>query len=262
MKSKPRSGAALMMAAVVALLTIDARAFVSAQQTIRIRVTDRARPVSEAVRQLENLFGQVITYEDASYVHPSDIVDVTDKVSRERSGTQRVLVMRNGSIDVALNRRDQSVSNSVGLLLRLILQDSERAGNAGEFRAEWIDGAFHVIPDAIKGKDGKRQLFRPILDTLITLPPHDGNGFEFVERVAKALTNASGRDIRAGMMPRNLARSRVYSAANGEVARLVLWRGLRALGPQLSWQMLCSVGEAGFCTLNVHPVPTLSGDGD
>ena len=49
-------------------------------------------------------------------------------------------------------------------------------------------------------------------------------------------------------------RGSVSWAAQAEPAREVLWRVLQSLGPDLSWQLLCDVGEDGGCWLNVHPV--------
>ncbi len=59
------------------------------------------------------------------------------------------------------------------------------------------------------------------------------------------------------MMPLNrLSRAQVAVDAQGDPARDVLWRALQSIGPDLSWQLLCGVGEKGECSINIHVVPT------
>ena len=52
--------------------------------------------------------------------------------------------------------------------------------------------AAHVIPTAIKGKDGARQLYVSPLDARITVPSQQESGLEMMSRITSAITTFSG----------------------------------------------------------------------
>jgi hypothetical protein len=54
------------------------------QQPIRIYVSDRPRPVAEAVAQVEAATGVVVTYEDTRYVYSGGIIDSADRLAPSR----------------------------------------------------------------------------------------------------------------------------------------------------------------------------------
>jgi hypothetical protein len=91
-----------------------------------------------AVKQIEKLAGVVVTYEDTLYVHPDDLVDVTAQRFPKGNAPRRILEMRRGSIDVTYTPRPGPIETQVGELLRLVLDDSRRAGNTGQFRMEEV----------------------------------------------------------------------------------------------------------------------------
>jgi hypothetical protein len=62
-------------------------------ERIDVTVVD-GRPLAAAVRELENRFGWVITYEDPPYEWPADVEDVTGAVSKSQRDPNRVLVPR------------------------------------------------------------------------------------------------------------------------------------------------------------------------
>jgi hypothetical protein len=161
---------ALAMSAFCLWPVMERRVRASEQEPIRIHVVDYPRPIAAAVLQIEKHFGWVVTYEDTRYVHPSDIVDVTEQVRRDGNMSKRVLGMRNGSIDLTYTPRPGTIEAQVGEVLQEVLAHSNAAGNAGEFRIDWVPGGYHVVPVAMKGKSGATEPYASLLDTRITLP--------------------------------------------------------------------------------------------
>jgi hypothetical protein len=227
-----------------------------AQEPIRINVND-ARPVSAAVAEVEKRFGRIVTYEDASYVHPDDIVDVAEQVRRDGDVARSILVMRHGLIDVTFVPPAAPIDAQMRGLLRAILAASEKAGNAGDFRLESRPGAFHVVPTGRKGLSGAWEPYTSPLDARITLPCTSEKAAQFMERFARAVSVATGRRIWTGMFPTNLfVRTDARACGVAENARDMLWRALQSIRRDLlSWRLLCEVGEAGSCAINIHGVP-------
>jgi hypothetical protein len=218
----------------------------------------RPRVIAAAVREIERHFGRVITYEDTSYVHPSDIVDETEQVRRTPGADpkKRILGVRTERVDLKVPPRQPSLNGQAGEVLQALLGQSRAAGNTGEFRVDWTPGGYHVIPVSRKGKDGALEPYSSPLEARITLPQRTVDGLAFMRCLAAAITKTTGRKITAGIMPLNrLNQARIAVDAQNDSARDVLWRALQSVGPDLSWQMLCEVGEQSECALNIHMVP-------
>ena len=126
------------------------------QSSIHIKVYD-PRPVAAAVAEVEKHFGRVVTYEDTRYVHPSDIVDVTEQYSRDPDRSKRLLGMRSGAIEVEQVSRPIGVDAQIEELLAEVLAQHTKAGNAGAFRIQPEAGVHHVVPVAFKGLSGARE---------------------------------------------------------------------------------------------------------
>jgi hypothetical protein len=227
----------------------------SAQEPIRLHVDD-PRPVAAAVFEVEKRFGRIATYEDTSYVHPSDIIDVTEQVRRDGDMSRRVLVMRNGIIDLTFMPRSPSVDEWIGELLANIIASSKAAGNTGDFKVAPRANAFHVVPVSRKGDKGTLEPYASPLDAAITLPFRNETGAAFMERFARAVSAASARQVMLGTFPINLFMQRgVALSAQEENARDVLWRALQGIRQDLSWRLLCDVGQRGMCAINIHTIP-------
>jgi hypothetical protein len=227
-------------------------------QPVRIHIVDHPRPVSEAARGVEKQFGYVVTYEDTRYVDPDDIVDITKQTSRDPSKTTGILGRKPGSLDVMLTPRaglDEGQEVKAGEVLHAVVEQANAEGMFGQFRVDRVPGAFHIVPVAIKGKTGVMEPYASPLDARITMARREERAFDAIRRLGDALTAASGITVQPGTMPTNLMiQRRVAAWAGDERARDVLLRVLRAVRPDLSWQLLCDVGERGFCALNIHIV--------
>jgi hypothetical protein len=245
--------ASLAVALAVALI-LAARTLAAAQETVRILVVDYPRPVEAAVQQIEKRFGAVVTYEDTRYVSADEIVDITAEV-RDPTFKKRLFGRKTGSLDVTYRLGSDAAGTQVDGVLEAVISQANQQRRFGEFRVERIQGGHHVIPVATKGKTGARQLYTSPLEARITIPHQQESGLDAMIRLIGAITAFSGSTVKAGTMPlTRFERSTVSWSAQAEPAREVLWRVLQSLGPDLSWQLLCSVGEAGECSLNVHPV--------
>lgn len=220
---------------------------------VRIHVVDYPRPVAAAVRQIEQQFGRIVTYEDTSYVYAGDVVDVTEQVRRDGDMSKRVFGMRSGSIDFTHTPRRGPIDGQVEEVLQEVLTRSTAAGNTGAFRILSVRGGHHVVPAARTGVNGLTEPDASPLETRITVPHREATGLEVMRLLAETITAHTGRPVTPGLMPINrLLQTHVAVEARNETARDVLWRVLQSIGPNLSWQLLCEVGEQGMCAINIH----------
>jgi hypothetical protein len=206
------------------------------------------------VREIERRFGRIVTYEDTSYVHPKDLVDITEQVQRHDT-SKRVLVMRRGAIKMTFLPPSEEVDEWLGELLADVVAASKAAGNTGEFKVTSRPGAFHIVPVARTGISGTTEPYTSPLDVPLTLAYRDESAGEFMGRFARGLSTATGRRVTPGTFPTNLfMQRRVALSAQDENARDLLWRALQAVRGDLSWRLLCDVGGNSLCAINIHPV--------
>lgn len=244
---------ALCVAMCQALDAPTSRTAVQEDAEVRLEVLRAPRPLAEAVRQIEDRFGRVVTYEDGSYVAADDMVDVTEQVRRDGKTDRRVRVMRSDSISLAYTPTGPSVDAQVREVLTRLLAQWNRPPHSGRFRLDEVVGGYHVVPVARKGKDGDPEPYTSPLDTPITIRPDERDGVEFMTLLAEAISTSSGRRVIEGAMPMNrLRQAKVVLGADNQTAREVLWKALQAIDPALSWQFLCEVGEDPTCALNIH----------
>lgn len=224
------------------------------QQEFRVDVTD-PRPVSAAVRLIERHFGRVVTYEDVSYVAPSQIVDITASVRRDGRMDRRVLGMRGGRLDLAYRPTSESIDVQIDEVMAQLLAEWNGKGHEGEFRVEKVAGGHHVVPVARTGRSENLEVYTSPLDARITIPYERRNGEMTLDVLAKAISASAGRPVIA-VPPRGnlLNQARLNVGAQNQTAREVLWAALQAINRKLSWQMLCGVGDGHPCAINVYSV--------
>ena len=225
------------------------------QEPIRIAVND-PRPVAAAVTAIEKHFGRAITYEDTRYIHPSDIVDITDRISRSPDKSKRLFGMRWGAIEVSLVPRSATTEGQIEELLAAVLAEHTKAGNTGEFRVEAGAGVHHVIPLAFKDESGATSRLTPALDVPITLARREQSAYEAIQSTLAAVTEASGMPLEpgTGTWGNLFFQRRVTLEAHNEPARSVLWRLLQSIKPDLSWKLFCGAGDDRHCAFNIHAI--------
>jgi hypothetical protein len=223
---------------------------------LHVDVTD-PRPVAAAIREIERHFGRVVTYEDISYVAPSDIVDVTGAVRRDGRLDRRVLGMRGGSIDLVYKPTSASIDDQLDEVLAQLVTEWNGDGHSGVFRTEKVAGGHHVVPIARKGRSENVEAYASPLEARITIPYESRSGVVTLDVLAQAISASAGRPVFA-VPPRGnlLVQARLTVGAQNQTAREVLWEALQAIDRKLSWQMLCSVGDGAECAINVYSVRT------
>lgn len=212
------------------------------------------RPVYEAVRHLEKVYGTVITYEDPQYLCPQDIQDDGPEVVRDYwklapSQRPKVLVPRSGKLEV---RYDPS-RPAAEALQRAI--DAAAAAGFPTFRIEIGDHRINVVPEKARGSDCTMVRLEPALDTRITLREQERNGEQILHDIVEAVGEAtpSHLNIWLGLTPQ-VGSAHLYEGVNNEIARAVLSRTLDRIDKNLSWALLC---DSQQCALNIHPAPAL-----
>ena len=222
---------------------------------------DTSRPVAAVVEHLEQRHGVVITYEDPSYVHESDISDVTVQVRKdlhryEKGRAPRVLVPRSAHL-----RLRYTVSRPGSLLLDLpgviqsLLDTHAEQGNPGVFTLDRTDEMFHVIPAMVKNRDGNLVAARAVLDTRISISKAERTCGETLAVICSAVQKATGERFTLGMIPMPLVGGeRIRVGASNEPARSVLIRILAGVQSRLSWQVFYDPGLR-WHILNLHVVP-------
>lgn len=241
---------------VLAILLVSVTASLTAQQPqdISIAVVE-PRPLASVVEQLEKRFGWVVTYEDPSYVHESEIADVTAAVSRNPGSSKKVFVPLGGSFAFRYQLSLPPQAQAPAVLAALIEQYNG-SQLAGRFRLLTTDRTYHVLPAMAKDDLAALRPYRSILDATISIPDGDRNALEMLEAILNAVKATGDTRLAMGTVPMGLlSRTTVQGGAKGEAARVVLLRTLQATNQKLSWQLFCHPGKTGPCALNIHVVP-------
>ncbi|MCC6165239.1 MAG: hypothetical protein IT182_17985 [Acidobacteria bacterium] len=219
---------------------------------VEVWVEDHPRPLYEAVRQIERRFGYVVTYEDVPYVYGKNIVDVTESVARSAPATGRVLEQRHGSLVVTYTPHSRSTAGQVGEVLEATVAQMNLSGEFAQFRVDTSHGAYHVVPVARPGRDGVTEPYMAPLDAMMSAQIPERPLFEVMTRLLDGINAASGKEIRPGMIPTRGGWTAVD--ATSERARDIVHRTIRSVSSDLSWSVLCGVGQNDLCALNIHRV--------
>lgn len=226
------------------------------QQAVKLSV-DNPRPMAEAVKQLQEKYGWIITYEDPRLVNESDLLDVTDPNYRQaHPGGRRALAPKGGRLEISY-----FVSSATGkpenprALLQMLLNAQAASANPGRFELKQTGQVFHVIPAQVKDVRGRWIHQASILGIPITFPEKERSVFETLETITRALSSATQMKVTIGTIPLNFfVRHRVTQSASGEPAREVLLRTLESTNRKYSWRLLYDPGMK-MLALNVRSVP-------
>jgi hypothetical protein len=221
---------------------------------------ESGRPLAQAIQVLEAKYGLVITYEDPRYTHPSEIVDVTEKVRRnlnkfELDKAPRVFVPKGGQLSFEYDEALARTGYQAALVQQLI--DANLAiGNAGRFRVEQQGAFIHVIPMAIKNVRGQVAPQASVLDAVISLPKAERSGLKTLDEICTAVSQLTKTHVVLGSAPLNLfLRYRNEEGIARKPARDALAELLAKIGngTPLSWRLLYDPGLRMYA-LNVHVV--------
>jgi len=235
------------------------------QTTVNIFVND-PRPVAQAIRELEQNCGCVITYEDPRYLHNSEIVDVTQTVRKhlEKFGpgeAPRVVRPKRGTLALEYSSTPGTKIpiNTADTIQRLL--NTHASGNgAGRFRLEKDGKTFHVVPITFKDALGNLTPQESLLETSISLPAEERSGAQTLNAICAAITGQSQASVNIGTFPLNLfLQYHDIGAVRPDKAKNVLSGLLESVDPSghLSWRLLNEPGTNNY-VLNIHRVPALS----
>ncbi len=217
-----------------------------------------ARPLAEAADSLEVRLGVPIHYEDPPYIHASDLLDVTARVSkpeaRLKAPDHRVMVQRGGKFTVQYPYDWQSRGQNMSIL-RAVVEAYRTAGHTGAFDVLGSDSTVCIVPTHFKDTSGNTASYTPILDTRITIPERETSVLEAMQAIAEQVSDVSTRKLVIGTVPVNTLRQHtVHIKADHEPARKVL---LRVLGDmkraRCSWRMFFAPIER-YYVLNLQVV--------
>lgn len=209
------------------------------------------RPLADVVRQIENRFDWIVTYEDPPYENASEMMDVAATVRKENKD-KPLMVPRGGLFvfDVPAG----GMRPLPGSALPALLDQYHRTRLPGRFAVKHSGLRWHIVPIEALTIDGTFRPYTSLLDARVEFAAAARNGLEAIEALVQAV-QVRGRRLHFGSADmRALLRARVVVGANGESARDVLSRILDGMAARLSWQLLCSPGQGRSCALSIHQV--------
>ncbi|MGH7806783.1 MAG: hypothetical protein ACRENT_01685 [Thermodesulfobacteriota bacterium] len=238
------------------------------QVAVQVKLSaEDPRPVAKAIEMLEAKYGWVITYEDPRYVHNSEIVDVALKVRRDldkyKPGEVPPVFIPKGGVleftyEVASNTE---LPADPAMVVQKLLSAQAASSNGGRFRLESRGKIMHVIPTAIKNREGNLTPQGSVLDTIISLPAEERTVYQKLESICAAITRATKIPFVLGTIPDNwFSRERDQQGAMSQKARDVLVNTFEKMdyGTNLSWQLFYGPGTKRY-VLNIHLVSKRGG---
>ena len=222
---------------------------------------DNPRPVAEAIKMLVSKYPVVVTYEDPRYRYHGDIRDVTLEVRRDMhlyddpSEAPKVLGLAGGAFSLSYTGSHETGEPvDWAATLRQIVDTHAVGDSGGRFGIERSGDIFHVVPTAIKNRDGLWVEQASILDTVISIPGPEPNVGDMLDAICDALTEITGESVTLGPVPLSsiLFHEGTYEA-NNERARDAVLRTLQSVSEYLTWQLFYDPGRE-FYALNIRPV--------
>jgi hypothetical protein len=221
-------------------------------------VANSPRPLEQAVQGVSEEYGWAVDFEDPPYFSSQDVVDATAPAWRAQHPTAKgVTLIKGGAFQSQFPEHPgaaPSIKDEEAILNKLVA-DYNQSGNPGKFsvRREGTD-RFIIIPTVITDDAGATKEVRPILDTLISLPPQSRDGLATLQVILSELSSQSGTSVGPGLIPLNLlVRTNVVFGGQAVPARTLLRQVLSATGEKLYWKLLYDTdGKRYF--LNLLPV--------
>jgi hypothetical protein len=218
------------------LISVASLLVIAAGQAPATLSVNDPRPLSAAVKLLEQRCHCVITYEDPLW--QSDDVAL--------SGPHWPAMIPKGGA-FTFDAPDLSVSTpaQIAAAMAQVVNAFERSGSGrGSFRVINDAIAVHVVP-----REGS------ILDTPVTMTRATRPLIDVVTVTLAEVERATGKKVEVATFPMNFSRQRwVEMEAKGEPARDVLVRALAASGRTLSWRLYFDAMMRQYY-LSIHFVP-------
>jgi hypothetical protein len=200
------------------------------------------RPLSAAVKLIEQRCHCIITYEDPRW-GPQDVVDISASVWHRPDIRPRV--PKGGAFTFSLPRElPERAPELMRPPVEQVLRMFERSGSGpGAFQLVSGEAALHIVP-----RSGS------VLNVPVTITPRTRPISEVVALTMQQVGRATGEKIGIATFPNNLFKRPVTISANNEPAGVVLSRTLAASGRELSWRLYYDVGMGQYYR-GIHFVP-------
>lgn len=204
---------------------------------------DDHRPLAALADELEKRDRIVITYEDAPWVAPTDLEDVTRAVTESNPGkvapSVPVIVPRKAAVSFEYDLdpvKDHPIDYA-DLLSALLLQ-FEAAGAPGKFRFEGDDGIYHLIPSRLRDPEGHWTDVSPVLSTPVRIANQERTVDETLNEIVAQLNETSPVKVGWGFVPLNLfVQTHIRLGADGVPAREVMRQILALLPRPVTWRL-------------------------
>ena len=219
-------------------------------QQISLHISvDSNYPLHIAANQLEQRHGIAISYEDARYLHASDLIErkhyrQPGSALDRLGGEPEDLIYRRGQLDMHYTvSPDTGAPEDLMEVLQALCDNHEANGNPGVFGVRQSDGMFHIVPLLERSEEEYFREAKPLLDTVISFPAQERTAYATVEAIANELQKQFPKErIGLGRVPINrFLQTRLTVGASNEPARQVLIRVLDKIEGNYSWSIcLCS----------------------
>ena len=217
---------------------------------------DDSRPIASIIEKLERKHRVVITYEDAPYIHETEVEDVTSPEWRQaHPDGPKALIPKPVYLDPPYPMAYVSVeTDDIKSLLQKLLDNHAEKNYPGRFRLLQEGEIFHIIPMQVRDRSGSLVNIDSILDTPISFPEQERTLLELLDLITNSVSRAGGKKLEVGIVPLNLmAQTTFRRGANNEKARDVLVSALKATKTKFSWRIFYDPGIEWYA-LNLHMV--------
>lgn len=178
----------------------------NAQTTLTTAPND-GRPVDTIIRQIEELSGIPISYEDLLYANPADTKDIASLVARGpvAPGTH-LIVPRGGTLSVPIvvdsvtGKLADLLATSAALNTLLTVANNSPVV-AGTFNLDSYDGAFFVVPANSRAANNDMTPMTPVLSTPVDLTGTQQSAYETLRTILNQVSTKTGITINIGTIP-------------------------------------------------------------
>ncbi|MCI0664239.1 MAG: hypothetical protein L0220_24535 [Acidobacteria bacterium] len=214
------------------------------------------RPIASVIEKLERKHRVIITYEDAPYIHETEVEDVTSPEWRQaHPDGPRALIPKPVYLDPPYPMAYRSVeTDDIKSLIQKLLDKHAEKNYPGRFRLLQQGEIFHIIPIQVRDSSGSLVNVDSILDTPISFAEQERTLLEVLDLITNAVSQQRSKKLVVGSAPLNLmAQTTLRRGANNEKARDILVSALKATKAKLSWRIFYDPGIEWYA-LNLHMV--------
>jgi hypothetical protein len=202
-----------------------------------------SRPLAQAVVAIRQEYGWLVDYEDPAY-NPSETVEVADAdwpLQYKRSKSLRRPAGGSFSAhypeDLTSGMRTDAQRDEV---LKAVLDSYRQSGNPGTFSLEHTGDH----RSAVIGRDNTGHA---VLDAIITTKRPDGDAYETLDYILKAIQGTQGHKLGLGLVPTNaLMQCDIKNDLVGLKARDAILSVLNNCHLKMVWQLLYDVDQDRF----------------